>query len=592
MGGQAKEGVAEQERHTFDLVSSDSDSEAFSTAVASRSGGTTSDGDPPFGARSISAHSPGFNFGGERDSSVEIASDFEVNFQIAAAQNRRKASDKGADFEEGGSVPSRTSKATAASPASVSAADSAGQKKTPSTVQATTPVSASCPSQATCQKQGESGTSTAAKAAPKAVPPLPAADVRLEVCVVASAGDGGSDNTMSFRMRPETTFGRMMEAWCSHNGVPLFLARFIAEESGLELDPEDTPAHVGLVAGPSGRAVIRAAPRRSPSTPNETTTTLSEVAAQAAAQAMAHAAAQAAVAAATTASATTGTAGNSNRAPSLPASFNTAATERPCPAADVPAVLGTDLPDVVLPFVMEDTPPTADEPTRSAATEAISSPVEAGSPPPTVAQTIAPARTMPQEKRDAVEEKGDQNEVAAQDGTLQTDTQQKTVPDFLSSDAEPEIDDDESGESMSMSPSPQGPGRRRQLSRKRSASATFDGDVENAATFTPTIGRKLVVCKIVASAVDGRNHCLRYRMAHDDPFMKLMVAWCRFHGLSLAAARFTAGSQELAGEDTPTSLAAASLEEDEEDGHEGEILIRALPRRKARRVDRTASSFA
>ena len=41
-----------------------------------------------------------------------------------------------------------------------------------------------------------------------------------------------NDHDMSFRMRGETSFGKLMRAWCSHHGVPLEKLCFNMHEHG------------------------------------------------------------------------------------------------------------------------------------------------------------------------------------------------------------------------------------------------------------------------------------------------------------------------------------------------------------------------
>ena len=41
-----------------------------------------------------------------------------------------------------------------------------------------------------------------------------------------------NDHAMSFRMRGETSFGKLMCAWCSHHGVPLEKLCFNMDEHG------------------------------------------------------------------------------------------------------------------------------------------------------------------------------------------------------------------------------------------------------------------------------------------------------------------------------------------------------------------------
>ena len=79
-----------------------------------------------------------------------------------------------------------------------------------------------------------------------------------------------NDHAMSFRMRGETSFGKLMCAWCSHHGVPLEKLCFNMDEHGYfdrELKPEDYPWGVGLSAsGPMAThsvtpIIIRITPR-------------------------------------------------------------------------------------------------------------------------------------------------------------------------------------------------------------------------------------------------------------------------------------------------------------------------------------------
>ena len=79
-----------------------------------------------------------------------------------------------------------------------------------------------------------------------------------------------NDHVMSFRMRGETSFGKLMCAWCSHHGVPLEKLCFSMYEDGCfdrELKPEDYPWGVGLSAsGPMAThsvtpIIIRITPR-------------------------------------------------------------------------------------------------------------------------------------------------------------------------------------------------------------------------------------------------------------------------------------------------------------------------------------------
>ena len=79
-----------------------------------------------------------------------------------------------------------------------------------------------------------------------------------------------NDHAMSFRMRGETSFGKLMCAWCSHHGVPLEKLCFNMDEHGYfdrELKPGDYPWGVGLSAsGPMAThsdtpIIIRVTPR-------------------------------------------------------------------------------------------------------------------------------------------------------------------------------------------------------------------------------------------------------------------------------------------------------------------------------------------
>ena len=58
----------------------------------------------------------------------------------------------------------------------------------------------------------------------------------------------------------DTSFGRLMNAWCSHNDVPNDLALFM--HRGQQLRPEDTPSSHGWIPH-RGTMIIRAEPRDS-----------------------------------------------------------------------------------------------------------------------------------------------------------------------------------------------------------------------------------------------------------------------------------------------------------------------------------------
>ena len=84
-----------------------------------------------------------------------------------------------------------------------------------------------------------------------------------------------NDHVMSFRMRGETSFGKLMRAWCSHHGVPLEKLCISMYEDGCfdrELKPEDylgvwASQHQGpwplTVTLPSSSASHHAIPRQS-----------------------------------------------------------------------------------------------------------------------------------------------------------------------------------------------------------------------------------------------------------------------------------------------------------------------------------------
>jgi len=80
---------------------------------------------------------------------------------------------------------------------------------------------------------------------------------RVDVKVLAMCASGA--NALDFRMRPDSKFGRMMEAWCRHHNMPGEEARFCL--GSRELRPEDTPLEVGWTPG-RGALIVEATPRR------------------------------------------------------------------------------------------------------------------------------------------------------------------------------------------------------------------------------------------------------------------------------------------------------------------------------------------
>merc|ERR1719387_1621558 len=86
-----------------------------------------------------------------------------------------------------------------------------------------------------------------------------ASDQKVAVQVLAEGTDGS--NTLTFRMKLSTAFGKMMGAWCEHHGIPRAEVRFIHGER--ELQADDSPQSCGWRIESSGELVVRALPRAS-----------------------------------------------------------------------------------------------------------------------------------------------------------------------------------------------------------------------------------------------------------------------------------------------------------------------------------------
>jgi len=82
------------------------------------------------------------------------------------------------------------------------------------------------------------------------------ANGRVDVKVLATRGSGGT--TLDFRMRPESNFEKMMQAWCRHHKVADGDGCFRIGDR--ELMPEDSPASVGWAPG-RGILVVEASER-------------------------------------------------------------------------------------------------------------------------------------------------------------------------------------------------------------------------------------------------------------------------------------------------------------------------------------------
>jgi len=83
-----------------------------------------------------------------------------------------------------------------------------------------------------------------------------ASDEKITVQVVAESAAG--PNTVDFRMKPNTAFTKMMQAWCKINGVALEAAQFVFD--GQTLNPDDSPEKCGW-SPTRGVLVIQAVPR-------------------------------------------------------------------------------------------------------------------------------------------------------------------------------------------------------------------------------------------------------------------------------------------------------------------------------------------
>lgn len=78
---------------------------------------------------------------------------------------------------------------------------------------------------------------------------------RVSVQVVADDVDG--QNCVDFKMKPDTEFMKLMEAWCEHHGLPREEARFCLD--GKEIQPHDSPQTCGWRG--TGKLVLQAIPR-------------------------------------------------------------------------------------------------------------------------------------------------------------------------------------------------------------------------------------------------------------------------------------------------------------------------------------------
>ncbi|CAE8634540.1 unnamed protein product [Polarella glacialis] len=86
--------------------------------------------------------------------------------------------------------------------------------------------------------------------------PPPAASI--DVSVVADGQNG--QNTLQFKMKLMTPFGKMMARWCSHHGVSQDQASFWAGDQ--ELSAEQTPASLGWDSRLGEEMTIRAQPKK------------------------------------------------------------------------------------------------------------------------------------------------------------------------------------------------------------------------------------------------------------------------------------------------------------------------------------------
>lgn len=92
--------------------------------------------------------------------------------------------------------------------------------------------------------------------------------------------------------------------------------------------------------------------------------------------------------------------------------------------------------------------------------------------------------------------------------------------------------------------------KRRRLSSDESGAE--EGEIGN-------LEKGRIAFRVIAECEANERHELRFTMASDTPFLRLMMSWCRHHSLHPDAARFVIGDRELTEKDTPFGLAVASV---------------------------------
>eukprot|EP00930_Biecheleria_cincta_P020856 TRINITY_DN15596_c0_g3_i1.p1 TRINITY_DN15596_c0_g3~~TRINITY_DN15596_c0_g3_i1.p1 ORF type:complete len:2674 (+),score=607.81 TRINITY_DN15596_c0_g3_i1:20-8041(+) len=95
-------------------------------------------------------------------------------------------------------------------------------------------------------------------------PPNPTESASTEsVNVQVIAHGQGGNTTLPFKMKPSTTFGKMMSRWCKHYSIPEEEASFYVDQR--ELKPDDSPASLNWVAThPGDELTVLAQPKGSP----------------------------------------------------------------------------------------------------------------------------------------------------------------------------------------------------------------------------------------------------------------------------------------------------------------------------------------
>lgn len=434
--------------------------------------------------------------------------------------------------------------------------------------------------------------------------------------VVATTSNG--DKRVSFRMRPETPFGKLMHAWCAQFRIALDRARF--DLDGRELRSEDTPVSFGLQAD-AVPLVIRAAPRRTiaaEGTSTASATPSTELARDGAV-------AQEGAVLEATAAALAAPCRASVPAPASSVGVASAKTARAAELAASPATTGAPSalaprprsgefaaapPAAVLPVPVSPAPATASDGVGAVAASMVAAePATSG--PDGVPQSgaaggsrtlglclQAPRSSRPRWSTAAIKlAREDEEEEGGEERVQKRDEGACFLEQRLRAESDPDLDSSSEGsDSSTMTPDntePSAPKTRRtkeSLARKedrapprQQAERTLNGIATTLATGISGNGgrggdsggcggiggggcldggsggdggveQQRVQYRIVARSQRGENEVI-VTLPADQPLERLMAAWCEHHGLAREKARFAVVSGlALSGVDTALKL--------------------------------------